>query len=314
MGFALLIILDLLQVWHFFVFTFLSGIGWAINHPVRQTLVADTVPRHDLLNAVALITSAFNINRIIGPALGGVLIAFFGPANNFLLQAVFFGLVVVVVLPMRVRRPAGFSASRGVSAFTSFREGISYVRKEHTTLALILLTLIPSLFIMPYTTGLMPAFAKDVLLVGPDGLGLLLAGFGAGALVGPMILASIDDVRRKGMLLLAAGLVSGLGVVAFSQATGMVAALPALAVVGAVQMVYHTVTNTVLQLITPDEFRGRVLSLYMMDHGLVSLGAVLAGVLAQAYGIPPAILAGGVVATGLILVAGARFKTVRAIQ
>ena len=199
LAFAFLILFDLLRVWHFFVFTFLSGIGWAVNHPVRQALVANTVPRHELLNAVVLITSAFNVNRVIGPAVGGLLIAFFGPGNNFLLQAVCFAMVVVVVLPMRVQQQNEEERSRRVSTLSSFREGIDYVLKEQTILALILLTIIPSIFLMPFTTGLMPVFAKDVLGVGPDGLGILYSGFGAGALLGPMILVSRRRCAAEGV-------------------------------------------------------------------------------------------------------------------
>ena len=311
LAFAFLILFDLLRVWHFFVFTFLSGVGWAVNHPVRQALVANTVPRHELLNAVVLITSAFNVNRVIGPAVGGLLIAFFGPGNNFLLQAVCFAMVVVVVLPMRVQQQNDEERSRRVSALTSFREGIDYVSKEKTILALILLTIIPSIFLMPFTTGIMPVFAKDVLGAGPDGLGILYASFGAGALLGPMILASAGDVRRKGWLVLATGVLSALGVIAFSQAAVMPVAIVVIAWVGAAQMLFHTIVNTVLQTITPDAFRGRVMSLYMMDHGLVPLGSLIAGVLAQFYGSSLAILTGGAIGTVLILIASVRLRAIR---
>ena len=311
LAFAFLILFDLLRVWHFFVFTFLSGVGWAVNHPVRQALVANTVPRHELLNAVVLITSAFNVNRVIGPAVGGLLIAFFGPGNNFLLQAVCFAMVVVVVLPMRVQQQNEEERSRRVSTLSSFREGIDYVLKEQTILALILLTIIPSIFLMPFTTGLMPVFAKDVLGVGPDGLGILYSGFGAGALLGPMILVSAGDVQRKGWLVLATGVFSALGVIAFSQAAYMPVAIVVIAWVGAAQMLFHTLINTVLQTITPDAFRGRVMSLYMMDHGLVPLGSLIAGVLAQFYGSSLAILTGGTIGTVLILIASVRLRAIR---
>ena len=243
--------------------------------------------------------------------MGGLLIAFFGPGNNFLLQAVCFAMVVVVVLPMRVQQQNDEERSRRVSALSSFREGIDYVSKEKTILALILLTIIPSIFLMPFTTGLMPVFAKDVLGAGPDGLGILYAGFGAGALIGPMILASAGDVRRKGWLVLATGVLSALGVIAFSQADVMPVAIVVIAWVGAAQMLFHTIVNTVLQTITPDAFRGRVMSLYMMDHGLVPLGSLIAGVLAQFYGSSLAILTGGAIGTVLILIASVRLRAIR---
>jgi MFS family permease len=310
LGFALLVILDMLQVWHFFVFTVLTGFCWAVNHPVRQALVANTVPRQSLMNAVALITVAFNINRIAGPTAGGLLIAFFGPGNNFVIQAVCFATVALVVLPMRVRQGEQ-AAAHGISTLASLREGVNYVVKEETTLALILLTMVPSIFLMPVITGLMPVFAKDVLGAGPDGLGLLLSGLGVGALIGPLVLAMVGDVPRKGLFILGAGLLSSLGVIAFSRTTAMATALPILAAVGATQMLYYTVVNTVLQTVTPDAFRGRVMSLYMMDHGLVPLGSLLAGTLAQLHGSPLAMLTGGAISTSLVLLSIVRFRTIR---
>jgi MFS family permease len=314
LSFALLILLDLLQVWHFFVFAFLSGGGQAFNNPVRQSLVANTVPREALLSAVALQSSAFNVNRILGPSVGGILIALFGPGTNFLVQAVCFSLVAVAVFPIRVRKEAGPAATpRHLSTFSSLLEGIEYVRGEQTILALIVITMIPSVFIMPFTTGLMPVFAKDVLKLGPEGLGMVMAAFGAGALIAPMVLVSFGNMQRRGLILFAGGVVSALGIMAFSQTTFLALAMPVIAVVGGGQMVYHTLVNTEIHTITPDEFRGRVMSLYMMDHGLVPLGSILAGALAQTLGSPTAILIGGSMACGLILAAMARFRTIRAL-
>jgi predicted MFS family arabinose efflux permease len=178
---------------------------------------------------------------------------------------------------------------------------------------LILLALIPSILISPPIMGLMPVFAKDELGVGPKGLGLLLAVFGAGGLIGPILLATLGNVRRQGLLLLGAGALSGLGLVAFSQTNSVALALPFLVVVGAAQMFYYTTNNAVLQAITPDALRGRVMSLYSVDHGLVPLGSLMAGLLAYAYGSPLAILAGGAAGAGLILLAGTWSKAIRSL-
>jgi len=185
------------------------------------------------------------------------------------------------------------------------------VRREPATLSLLVMIMIPAIFVMPFTSGLMPVFAEDVLRAGPSGLGLLLSAYGVGALVGPLAIATAGDLRRRGGVVIVAGLLTGLTLAAFSQLTVLPIAMGVLVVAGAALMVYHAMVNTILQTITPDAFRGRVMSLYMMDHGLVPLGSVLAGGLAQAFGAPSAFLVGGAVATLLVVVAAVRFRSVR---
>ncbi|MBI4234521.1 MAG: MFS transporter [Chloroflexi bacterium] len=311
-GFAMLVSSGRAQVWHLFAFTILSGAGWALNNPLRQALVPNTVPREDLMNAIALNSVAFNVNRVTGPAVGGLLIAFFGPGTNFFIQAACYAGVALMVFPIRLPYQ-NLAAGRRASAVSDLVEGLRYVVKEQTTLALILVAMIPSLFMMPFTSGLMPVFAKDVLKVGPEGLGLLLSVFGVGALVGTMTLASLGNVSRKGLLVLGTAIFAGVAVMAFSRATSMAFALPFIAAAGAAHMLYNALNNTIIQSITPDALRGRVMSIYMLDHGLVPLGSFLAGSLAHFYGSPLAILAGGASSASLILLVGLRFKAVRSI-
>jgi predicted MFS family arabinose efflux permease len=166
---------------------------------------------------------------------------------------------------------------------------------------------------MPFITGLMPVFAKDELGVGPTGLGILLTALGAGGLVGPVLLASLGNMGRKGLLLLGAGLLSSLALMAFSRTPSLGVALPVLAVVGAAQMFFYTINNAVLLVITPDALRGRVTSLYSVDHGLVPLGSLIAGSLAALYGSPLAMLVGGAVGSCLMLLAGLRSRALRSL-
>lgn len=313
LGFAFDLALHQVQVWHLFAFTFLGGIGWALNNPVRQALVANSVPRESLMNAIALNSMAFNINRVIGPAAGGLLIAFFGPATNFFIQAVAYTGVFIMVLPINIPRK-DFSGTSRHSMASNMVEGFKYVVRDQLIMALILVALIPSLLIMPFTSGLMPVFSEEVLHAGPEGLGLLLSAFGFGGLVGALALATMGSVRRKGMVLLGAAVFAGLAMVAFSQTRWLPLSLAALVGVGAAHMMYMTSNNTILQTITPDEFRGRVMSLYMLDHGFVPLGGLMAGTLAQLYGSPVAILAGGAAMATLILVVGVWFPRLRTLR
>ncbi len=311
LGFALLLILDWVQIWHFFAFTLVSGVAWAINNPVRQAMVVNTLPSEELLNGIALTNSAFNVNRIAGPALGGLLIALFGPALNFLVQALLFLSVVLVIIPMRSETKKEARNTLEISFMRSFTEGIRYVRKEPTTRALLILTMVPAIFVIPFTTGLMPVFAEDVVHVGPDGLGILLMAFGTGSLIGPLLIAGRPDIPHRGVIILLSAGMGGVALIALSQTSNMLIAMLVLVPAGIAMMLYHTLTNTTLQILTPDEFRGRVTSLYMMDHGLVPLGSVIAGALAQAWGAPTAILIGGVACTVVVAMASVRYEIVR---
>ncbi|MDO8750354.1 MAG: MFS transporter [Dehalococcoidia bacterium] len=310
LGFAILIVTGLIQVWHIFVFSFLGGVGWAILNPVRQTLVPALVPSSALMNAIALNSAAFNATRVIGPAIGGVLIAAFGPATNFFIQSAAYFAVTIFVLPIRIpARPP--TTTPHASILGDLKGGLKYVSKDKTILALIMVALVPSVFMMPFTQGLMPVFAKSVLGVGPEGLGILLASAGAGALVGTLALASLGNFQRKGVLLLTSATIAAASLMLFSRTTWLPVAAAVLAIQGGFQMVYNSTNNTVLQIITPDEYRGRVMSIYMLDHGLMPLGSFMAGALAEIFGAPMAILAAGAITTALVLLLATQFRQLR---
>ncbi len=313
LGFAVLIASGRVEVWHMFAFSLLSGASWAISNPIRQALVANSVPRESLMNAIALNSAAFNAMRTVGPAIGGLLIALTGPATNFFIQALCFLGVYLAVWPLDIPR-VGTSAHRGDSMLKSFREGVQYTVRDPVIMALMIVALIPSLFMMPFTMGLMPVFAEDVLKAGPDGLGLLLAGNGVGALIGTLTLASAGDVSRKGRLLLGFAMGSGASIALFSFTTWLPASLLTLLAVGACQQLYMSTNNTLLQSLTTDEYRGRVMSLYMLDHGLIPAGGMLAGGLAQMLGVARAVFIGGATTVVLTGAMGAGFRSLRDVK
>ncbi|MBI4339667.1 MAG: MFS transporter [Chloroflexi bacterium] len=310
LAFALLIATDVVQIWHIFVFAFLSGIAWAFNNPVRQILVPALVPRHALMNAIALNSAAFNLTRMVGPAVGGLLIVAFGPATNFFVQSIAYFVVTVLVLPINIPATGNSGAPRE-SVLHDLGKGLRYVAHEPTTLALVLVGLIPSIFMMPFTQGMMPVFAKEALHVEADGLGLLLAAAGSGAFVGTMALASLTNISRKGSLLLTAASLAGIGLMVFAVIPWFVLAAIVLAIQSGFQMVYNSTNNTILQTITPDEYRGRVMSIYMLDHGLAPLGAFVAGAVAEIAGVRFAMLVGGGVTLALVLLLATRFRELR---
>ncbi len=308
--FAIVVVMNLTQVWHLFVFTFLSGAGWAFNNPVRQALVANSVPRQGLMNAIAVNSMGFNINRVLGPAIGGALIALFGPATNFFIQAACFWGVILLVIPMKIPQRV-YAASRREPVLSNFVEGLKYVSKEQTLLGLILMAFIPATFLMPFVTGIMPVFSEEVLHAGPQGLGLLLSALGVGGLLGAFMLATFSNVRRRGLLLIVAATSAGFMMIVFSQTSWMPLSLMSLVFLGAVHMSYMTTNNTLIQTITPDQFRGRVMGIYMLNFGMRPLGGLVAGAIAQFYGSPTAILIGGIITIVLIVLFSLRFKAVR---
>ncbi len=297
-------------VWHLFVFTFLFGAGWAMNNPTRQTLVANSVPKEHLMPALAMNSAAFQVTRIIGPTVGGILIATVGPATNFFIQAGAFVGVFLLVLPLRIPQE-DFSASKGQSFLTNFKEGVTYATKTPVIMALILVGMIPSMFLMSFINGLMPVFASEVLHNPDKGLGYLLSAYGVGALIGTLSLASLGKVEHKGIMLLVAAMASGLTMVAFSFTSTVWLSMLALVAMGSTQMFYMATNNTLIQTIVPDTLRGRVLSLFMLDFALVSIGAIMAGAIAKEFGISQGFFFGGATAFVLFVIVGLTFKQLR---
>jgi MFS family permease len=272
-----------LEVWHLFVFSTITATAWSINQPVRQTLVPGVVPRSHLTNAVALNSLGFNLTKVAGPALGGVLIASFGAGGNFFVQAAAYGCVLLSISYIRASFAPAPDAGHA-SVLANLREGLHYVWSRPIVRALMIVGLIPNL-LATYQT-MMPVFQKDVLRMGPEVLGLMLAAPGVGAVLSALFLASISRYRRKGLLLLISLTLLGGFLVAFSQADSLPISLLMLVGVGGTHIFYAAMTNTILQIIVPDELRGRVLSIYMLDHGLSPLGALLAGTSTQLIGAP----------------------------
>jgi predicted MFS family arabinose efflux permease len=300
------------RVWHIFLFTLITGVAWTITEPVRMSMIPSVVPKEDLANAVALNSGGFNLMKVIGPALGGALIAWLGPADNFFLQAIAYSGVLAMIYWMHIP-PHRAEAKRG-SAFANLKEGFAYVWSTPAVLALMTLAYVPRVFAVPYQT-LMPVFQKDVLQVGPEGLGLLMAAPGIGAVIAVLAMASLGNrIKRQGLLLVGSIIVLGLFLILFSQITWFPLALASLVLVGIFQMFFLASTATLLQMIVPDELRGRVLSLYMLDRGFMPLGALFAGTTAHFVGAPLTVAAMGVIVILLTLIVAWLIPAIRKLE
>ena len=312
LGMGALVASGLLEIWHLFLFTLITGSAWSFNEPVRQTLVPNLVPKEELTNAIALHAAGFNLNKIIGPALGGLLIALFGAAGNFFVQGLAYAGVLITIYAMRV--PPTPVQARQSTVVANLKEGFAYVWSTPTVFALLLADLVPRIFALPYQ-ALMPIFQKDVLRVGPEGLGMLMAAPGVGAVLSTLLLASIaHSFRRKGLLVLGGLIMLGIFLFLFSRTTSFPLALLMLVAVGGCQIVFMATTMTMVQMVIPDALRGRVMSLYMLDRGLTPAGSLLAGVTAHFIGAPATVGMMGLIVIILAVLVAWRVPLIRKLK
>ncbi len=304
--FAAVVVLEWVCVWHAMVFSFVMGCGFAMNMPVRQSLIANTVPLGELGNAIALNSTAINATRIVGPAVGGILIVMFGAAGNFLLQAGLYLCMVAVIFPMKV--PYRDSKSgRKASTLLSLQEGFHYVWINKTMFGLMMFNFIPSLFFMPLLQ-IMPAFTAEVLHSKANIYGYLMASFGIGGLLATLIVASFGSIIRRGSLGLIALSSSAIFVILFSQSTHLWIAFFSLAAVGFSQQTFRIHNNTLVQTLAPDSIRGRVMSIYQLDHAVIPLASSGLGVCADIFSAPAAIAGSGMLGLVVIVVLTASLK------
>lgn len=301
LGFAVLLLLDLERIWHLYAFSFLSGAGWGLNNPLRQTLVANSVPKARLMNAIALNSMAFNSMRMIGPAIAGGLIQFFGAELNFLLQAAFYGVVVFLVIPYKAEYAESREGRKEQSPLADLREGIAYVARERIPRYAVLLSMIPMLTMMAFIQTQLPVFVA-IDLSSPEGglLGVMYLGMGVGGFLGSLFVARFHSIQRKGRLAILAVAGAGASVLLLSQTDVWWLAWGVLVSQQMFFIAVMTTNNAILQSMTPDYLRGRVMGIYMLDVGLQPLGGLTAGAIATSYGVSAAWAAGG--ATGLALV------------
>ena len=273
----------------------LQGVINSFDTPARQAFVSEMVEdRKDLPNAIALNSSMVNGTRIIGPSIGGLLIAGFGEAWCFAIDAISYIAVIGSILAMRVPARARHEAAE-MHLLDELHHGWKYVLHSVPIRSALLLVAIVCTAGTPYTV-LMPAIAKEVLHGGPNTLGLLMTGTGVGALAGALYLAQRESVLGLGRIIMWASAVFGIGLVIFSQLTTLWAAFAVLAIAGCGFMIHLAATNTILQTIVEERLRGRVMSFYTMAFfGTVPIGSLLGGILADRFGAMRTVLMTGIV-------------------
>lgn len=284
------------QLWHILVLALMLGITNALDMPTRQAFVVEMVGREDLPNAVALNSSLFNMARIVGPGLGGVLIAWLGVTPLFLLNAVSFVPVLIGLAMIDVKqlhshaRPVVAGVSRQTT-MQSLREGLTYIAKTPSVSLIIVVIGLVSLFGINFNVVL-PLFATDVLHAGPAGFGLLTSAIGFGALVSALWLAW-GNKRPTIQNMLLGAIIFCILEACFALSHLYILSLLLIAAVGFAQITFSATANTTLQTVTPDHLRGRVMSVYMLVFaGSVPLGNLFTGGIAHFFGAPISLLLG----------------------
>jgi MFS family permease len=293
---AVLVSTGLVELWMVLLVAVGRGIALSFNLPARQSLISDLVPRGILSSAIALNQATNNLTRVLGPAIGGVLIASIGVAgafyvNGFSFLAVLYGLALMRFPPREVRPKQGL--------LTDLLSGLRYIRGEPNIRTLVVLALVPMILGQPYMT-MLTVFASDVLQVGTSGLGLLMACSGAGAVCGALFIASrgAKGGRRRRMRI---GLIAyGVMLLAFSVSPWLWLSAGTLLAVGFSQQVYNAQNNALVQEEVDPEYRGRVVSTLFLNRGLVPLGTALAGFGTDLWGAPVTL---GTMAALLVLLA-----------
>lgn len=314
---ALIIFSGNVKFWDFIWFGFFNGTVLALSMPARQAFVPEIIPERLIFTAMALNTTGWNLSRIIGPALAGLLIAWLAGGDKTSTYAV--GIVYVVIASLylfsaltvlKVDRPGKAQRNRDSDSWSDMQEGLRYVIEHPRVFALIVLSILPFLFGMPLNT-LLPAFNQDVLLGHADDLGYLISAMGGGAIIGSLLMATMGDLRNKGFWLIASCLGWGAVTAVFGASSVQWAALASIAVIGMFSSWNMSLNRGMLQMQVEDHMRGRIMSIDMMSHGLMPLGVFPISLIAEYYGVGAALVTSGFALIAVTLLVALLMPSVR---
>jgi MFS family permease len=286
----------LLVFWHMLVLETLLSICRSMNPTAGQSLLHDLVPEDELMSAVALYSLGFNVARIVGPSLGGVLVIWIGAGGCLTFYGVTLLISAFELLPIRLPRRA--KPNTGSNWMHEITEGFEYVWGAPRVLASTLAAYALSTFVGTYQRFL-PVFAKDILQVGPDGLGALMAATGIGAVGSLLFLDAAGKRWTPEALLWVSAKATPLLLILFCYSRNLWVSVVLMGLLGAAQILFRTVSRLIIQVETPRELLGRVMSVFLMDQGLRSVGSVVMGGFAAVFGAALGLSLCAVVSLGL---------------
>jgi MFS family permease len=306
--FGYIIFSDRVEFWDFIWFGFFNGTILALSMPARQAFAPELIPHRLMFTAMALNTTSWNLSRILGPALAGFLIAWVAAGDTastygvgivyFVIAALYFISIITILM---VRKPGLVKqVAEQKSPLADMADAFRYVWDNPPIFGLILLSIVPFLFGMPINT-LLPAFNEDILSGGAENLGLLMSAMGLGAIVGSLLLASVNDFKNRAAWLIATCIGWGVFTSAFGFSQTMVLSASMLAVIGFLSSWNMSLNRGLLQLQVDDHMRGRIMSVDMMSHGLMPIGVIPISIIAEQYDVATAIVISGFAFVTLIV-------------
>lgn len=292
---GLLTLFDVVNLWHLYALTAIQAAALSFDLPARQSLTPNLVPAKDIPNAFSMQSIAFTTGAIIGPMLTGIFLAtpWLGQASTYLFNAVsYLGILVPLYLMGPVAQEKDPSVHKGIN-FPAIREGVRYISKQPIIFSSMVLDFIATFF--SSATALLPIFARDILSIGEIGYGWLAAAEFIGAGLAALVISQMGTIRRQGQVMLISVVFYGVATAIFGLANNFVLAMLALMVVGAGDTVSSIIRRTARQLQTPDYMRGRMTSINQIFFlGGPQLGELEAGLVAQFFGAPFAVVSGGI--------------------
>jgi MFS family permease len=296
-----------IRVWHIYAVTFLSTAVMTFDQPARAAMIPSLVPREHLATAFALNITLRQTALLAGPFIGGMLIAWAGLSWSYYIDAASFLGVIVCLLYMRVRPAA--SPPKREPALRSMHEGFAFVWSNSAILGLLVMDTCVSFF--GAYRAMMPVFARDILGVGVRGLGVLLGAPALGALVGSSLVMGWSGLSRKPRLIIPITLLYTAGLILFGLSHWFTLSFSIAMVLGALDSVGETLRMTIIQLLTPDELRGRVQGLvHVFVIGGPFMGHAEIGLMASAFGAPGAVIAGGIIGSVAVALTAKRITRV----
>jgi MFS family permease len=295
-----------IQAWQIYAFTFISAAVGSFDGPARQALFPSLVPRSALPNAVALNSVLWKGAALIGPSLGGIAISLLGTSGAFYANAASFLAVVIALMMMRSYTPP---AERSRDFFGEMKDGFTYMLSKPIILGVLVMEAVSSLFGLD--NAMLTIFASDVFHVGAHGFGFLQSSRGLGAVIGSSLFIGMGQQPAQGKILTIAAILYGVGFAAFGVAPSFVLAIILLAMVGATDAIWSAARGTILQLTTPERFRGRIMGLFQLSNrGLHPLGQTETGLMVPLIGARETTVLGGLLVSAVTLMIAWRIPSI----
>jgi MFS family permease len=308
---ATLVVTGWIALWHVMALAFLSGCIRAFDRPSRMALLPQMVPKEDIPNAVAVGGTIWQLNRLVGPAVAGMLIYLIGLGATY--YFCFFASLGAVCLWHAIRLEHQPTAASPGGLLQHMMDGLNFIRKNEIYYTFIGMTFFNSVFGMSYLI-LMPVFARNVLSVGSQGFGFLQSAGGAGALCGVLAVATFAHSGGKGRQAIGGAIIFGVLLILFALSRSYALSLVLACALGIASQFYLTTINAILQVNLPDQLRGRVMGIYGLVWDLMPVGGIIAGTIAEFAGAPVAVAMGGAFVALMALAVAVLLPNVRRLE